>query len=71
MYTNGQMEGAKIKVLSGAKITLIVFKLRTYFTFEENYETESFVYKVHNWEHRSLLTKFRCGILSLKIETGH
>ncbi len=44
--------------------------LRTYCTFKENYETEPFVYRVHNRAHISLLSQFRCGILPLKIETG-
>ena len=42
----------------------------TYSTFKENYVTESYVYKVYNRVHRSLLTQFRCGILPIKIETG-
>ncbi len=45
-------------------------KPRTYCTFKENYETEPFVYRVHNRAHRSLSSQFRCGILPLKIETG-
>ncbi len=45
-------------------------KLRTYCTFKENYETEPFVYKVHNRAHISLLYQFRCGFLLLKIETN-
>ncbi len=31
-------------------------KLRTHCTFKEHYETEPFVYKVHNRAHRSLLS---------------
>ncbi len=38
--------------------------------FKENYETEPFVYRVHNRAHRSLLSQFRCGILPLNIETS-
>ncbi len=40
---------------------LTIPKLRIYCTFEENYETEQFVYKVHNRTHRSLLSQFKCG----------
>ncbi len=49
---------------------LTITKLRTYCTFKENYETEPFVYNVHNRAHMSLLSRFRCGIVPLKIETG-
>ncbi len=49
---------------------LIIPKLRAYCTFKENYETELFVYEVHNMAHISLLTQFRCGIFLLKIATG-
>ena len=45
-------------------------KLRTYCLFKELYETEPYVYKVHNRRERSLLSQFRCGILPLKVETG-
>jgi hypothetical protein len=45
-------------------------KLRTYCLYKYNYEKESYVYKVHNRGHRSVLTQLRCGILPLSIETG-
>ncbi len=49
---------------------LTIPKLRTYCPFKENYETEPFVYKVHNRAHKSSFSQFICGILPLKIEIG-
>ena len=45
-------------------------KLRTYVRFKECYETESYLYKIHDRRQRSLVSQFRCGILPLKVETG-
>ena len=47
-----------------------VSKLRTYCLFKENFETEPYVYKIHDRRKRSLISQFRCGILPLKVETG-
>ena len=49
---------------------LNVPKLRTYCIFKSTFETEPFVYRIHDRRKRSLLSQFRCGILPLKVETG-
>ncbi len=50
----------KLKRVIGKNNILTMPKLRTYCTFKENYETEPFVYRVHNRAHRYLLSQFRC-----------
>jgi len=45
-------------------------KLRTYKTFKNDCNTTDYVKSCMNRYERSLLAKFRCGILQLKIETG-
>ena len=45
-------------------------KLRTYKLFKQNCNTPDYVTGCLNRCERSLLAKFRCGILQLKIETG-
>ena len=63
-------------VLSQKNVTLWkenikdVSKLRTYRIFKEDFKTESYLFKVSNRQHRSILSQFRCGILPLKVETG-
>ena len=47
-----------------------VAKLRTYALYKDEYQAECFVYKVIDRGHRSILSRFRCGILPLAIETG-
>ena len=48
----------------------IIPKLRTYVQFKEQYECESYVYKVKERAHLSILAQFRFGILPLAVETG-
>ena len=38
--------------------------------FKEKFETEPYVYKMHEKRKISLISQFRCGILPLKVETG-
>ena len=45
-------------------------KLRTYKLFKKEYGAESYVACVMPRSHRSALAKFRCGVASLRIETG-
>ena len=46
-------------------------KLRNYKQFKSTYKTEPYVYKdILPRSHRSALSKFRCGVAPLKIETG-
>ena len=49
---------------------MVVPKLRTYIKYKHNYAIEPYVKLVNNRGHRSVLSKFRTGILPLKIETG-
>ncbi len=46
-----------------------VDKLRTYVTFKEEHGTEHYVKVVTNRQHRAALSQFRCGVLSLKVDT--
>ena len=45
-------------------------KLRTYITIKHKYETELYVKMNIKKQERSVMAQFRCGILSLRIETG-
>ncbi len=48
-----------------------VSKLCTYIKFKSCYCKDPYVCTVYNHGHRSILAKFRSGILLLSIETGH
>ena len=43
-------------------------KLRTYILFKTSYGVEPYVHKIMNSRYRSVLARFRCGILPLEIE---
>ena len=45
-------------------------KLRTYVTFKDKLETSDYVNTIYNRSDRSILAKFRCGILQLHVESG-
>ncbi len=45
-------------------------KLRTHRLFKHAYETESYLTDKLPYVHRSAMSKFRCGVAPLKIETG-
>ena len=45
-------------------------KLRTYRTFKVSYGTEQYLKDVQHTRHRSALSKFRCGVAPIRIETG-
>ena len=45
-------------------------KLRTYINFKSNLSTTDYVKTITNRYERSILAKYRCGILQLHIETG-
>ncbi len=45
-------------------------KLRTYRKFKNAITTEPYLKNVLNKRHRSALAKFRCGVASIRIETG-
>ncbi len=68
-FTSAKTDLYEIEKNNWKNNILTISKLRTY-TFKENYEIEPFVYKVQIRAHRSLLSKFRCRIFPLKIETG-
>ena len=46
-------------------------KLRTYITLKDNIEVEPYVKYGNNRQTRSLMAQKRCGILPIRIETGH
>lgn len=45
-------------------------KLRTYVTFKQNVQLEPYVTMNITKQERSLMARFRCGILPLRVETG-
>ena len=45
-------------------------KLRTYKNFKDNLYTSDYVKKITSRYDRSMLARFRCGVLQLHIETG-
>ncbi len=45
-------------------------KLRTYRTFKQSFETEHYVKTILSHKARHALAKFRCGVTTLRIETG-
>ena len=45
-------------------------KLRSYKSFKDTFDTESYVLDDIPRAHRSALAKFRCGVAPIKIETG-
>lgn len=56
---------------TGNKVRLGGNKLRTYNLFKETYDTEPYVNsQILQKPYRSALAKFRCGVASLKIDTG-
>ena len=46
-------------------------KLRTYKTFKTSFETSKFIKWNLEKSDRSLLAQFMCGILQLRVESGH
>ena len=45
-------------------------KLRSYRSFKETFDTESYILSDIPKSHRSALAKFRCGVAPIKLETG-
>ena len=45
-------------------------KLKTYKLFKDTYEVEAYVKTVMPRCHRSALARFRCGVASIRVETG-
>ena len=45
-------------------------KLRTYRTFKTEYGVETYTTEILKRNHRSALAKFRCGVASIRVETG-
>ena len=45
-------------------------KLRTYCLFKNNYHVEPYCQMFLPFKHRSTLSKFRCGVAPLRLETG-
>ena len=62
-FLNVSSEEWKTSVLSKPK-------LRTYRNYKTKMRTEDYLINITNRATRSLLAKFRCGILQLRIETG-